>query len=157
LQLDGDTLTGTMLASEGSRTQIENVRYENGQLSFDVPREWNGQRFASQYAGKFDGEQLEGTVEFPRRGSSRTLTWAATRTTPEALARELETAPVAADIDLNDSNYAVWRDHILPTAGDLAWQEIPWLTTFTDGILAADAAGKPLLLWTMNGHPLGCT
>ena len=31
------------------------------------------------------------------------------------------------------------------------------LTTFKDGILAADTAGKPLLLWTMNGHPLGCT
>jgi hypothetical protein len=39
----------------------------------------------------------------------------------------------------------------------LAWQQIPWATTFKDGIVAADAAGKPLLLWTMNGHPLGCT
>ena len=26
-----------------------------------------------------------------------------------------------------------------------------------EGIVAADVAGKPLLLWTMNGHPLGCT
>ena len=62
-----------------------------------------------------------------------------------------------AKVELNDQNYAEWRKHILPDTGELAWQQIPWATTFKDGIVAADAAGKPLLLWTMNGHPLGCT
>ncbi len=62
-----------------------------------------------------------------------------------------------AKVELNDQNYADWRKHILPDTGELAWQQIPWATTFKDGILAADAAGKPLLFWTMNGHPLGCT
>ena len=64
---------------------------------------------------------------------------------------------VEADIDLNDMNYETWRDHILPDLSEMAWNKIPWLSTFHDGILAADAAAKPLLLWTMNGHPLGCT
>src|SRR3954452_2727715 len=68
-----------------------------------------------------------------------------------------QTAPVRAKVELNDKNYADWRKHILPDTGELAWQQIPWATTFKDGIVAADAAGKPLLLWTMNGHPLGCT
>ena len=65
--------------------------------------------------------------------------------------------PAKAKVELNDRNFADWRKHILPDTGGLAWQQIPWETTFRDGIVAADAAGKPLLLWTMNGHPLGCT
>ncbi len=68
-----------------------------------------------------------------------------------------EFPPVAADIDLDEENYKSWRDHILPETSELAWEKIPWLTTFKDGIDAASKAGKPLLLWTMNGHPLGCT
>ena len=60
-------------------------------------------------------------------------------------------------VDLNDANYQVWRDHILPGEKELGWDQIPWLTTFKDGIIAADKEKKPLLLWTMNGHPLGCT
>jgi hypothetical protein len=65
--------------------------------------------------------------------------------------------PAKAKVELNDQNYAAWRKHILPDTGEMAWQQIPWATTFKDGIVTADAAGKPLLLWTMNGHPLGCT
>ena len=64
---------------------------------------------------------------------------------------------VEADIDLSEANYQAWRDHILPNESEMAWEQIPWLTTFKDGIVAANAAEKPLLLWTMNGHPLGCT
>ncbi len=74
-----------------------------------------------------------------------------------ATVAETESPPVAADIDLDEENYKSWRDHILPETSELAWEKIPWLTTFKDGIDAADRAGKPLLLWTMNGHPLGCT
>ncbi len=62
-----------------------------------------------------------------------------------------------ANPELTHENYAAWRDHIAPQASDLGWQQIPWLTTFQDGILAANDAQKPLLFWTMNGHPLGCT
>jgi hypothetical protein len=74
------------------------------------------------------------------------------------LAGQTPDVPAAkAKVELNNQNYADWRKHILPDTGELAWQQIPWATTFKDGIVAADAAGKPLLLWTMNGHPLGCT
>ena len=65
--------------------------------------------------------------------------------------------PFEADIELTDKNYEIWRDHILPDLDEMAWNQIPWLSTFHDGIVSADAAQKPLLLWTMNGHPLGCT
>ena len=59
--------------------------------------------------------------------------------------------------ELTTDTIEKWRDHILPVDDDLSWQQIPWMTTFSDGIKAANDADKPLLLWTMNGHPLGCT
>lgn len=50
-----------------------------------------------------------------------------------------------------------WRDHILPTEAETAWERIPWIPSFAGGILASDERSQPLLLWVMNGHPLGCT
>ena len=62
---------------------------------------------------------------------------------PEALAGQSpEGPPAKAKVELNDRNYADWRKHILPDTGELAWQQIPWSTTFKDGIVAADAAGS---------------
>lgn len=63
----------------------------------------------------------------------------------------------AQDATLTQENLSQWREHILPDGNDLTWQKIPWRITFADGIKAANEADKPLLLWTMNGHPLGCT
>lgn len=57
----------------------------------------------------------------------------------------------------DEKNLAAWRDHILPDASELAFARIPWLPTFWQGIVRAGAEEKPLLLWVMNGHPLGCT
>ncbi|MHC4822444.1 MAG: hypothetical protein ACYTEP_00315 [Planctomycetota bacterium] len=50
-----------------------------------------------------------------------------------------------------------WRDYLLPNPSESAFTTIPWLPTFADGIHRAEAEQKPLLLWVMNGHPLGCT
>ncbi len=58
---------------------------------------------------------------------------------------------------LTSENLAAWREHLLPAESDLVWQKIPWLTTLADGVVAANAADRPLLLWVMNGHPFGCT
>ena len=58
---------------------------------------------------------------------------------------------------LNTDNYKMWKDFIKPTGKELAWVQIPWRSTFYDGLIDADNNQKPLLLWVMNGHPLGCT
>ncbi len=50
-----------------------------------------------------------------------------------------------------------WKRHILPTADELLFETIPWRPSFAEGLRDAAAADKPLLLWVMNGHPLGCT
>ncbi len=36
-------------------------------------------------------------------------------------------------------------------------EEIQWRSTLAAGVREASAAHKPILLWAMNGHPLGCT
>jgi len=61
------------------------------------------------------------------------------------------------DKELNDKNYAAWKNHIQPTSDELAWQKINWLPDLKSGINEATKSGKPILLWTMNGHPFGCT
>ncbi len=66
-------------------------------------------------------------------------------------------APASAQVELTDQNFAAWRDHLLPSAKDVAWESIPWLATLAEGIIVSDQQQKPLLLWMMNGHPLGCT
>jgi len=52
---------------------------------------------------------------------------------------------------------SIWRDHILPTEVERAWTTVPWIPSLAEGLRFPDAASKPLLLWAMNGHPLGCT
>jgi len=59
--------------------------------------------------------------------------------------------------DLNEKTYDMWQEFIRPTKDELAWAEIPWRSTFYDGLVESDREQKPLLLWVMNGHPLGCT
>jgi hypothetical protein len=46
---------------------------------------------------------------------------------------------------------------IKPGAGEDRWAAIPWLTTLWQARQRAAAQGKPILLWEMDGHPLGCT
>jgi hypothetical protein len=157
LRTQDEQLTGELVDYQGAETAIKNVAYEEGNLSFDVQSVWRGQTFISRYVGTLAEDTITGTTRGERRGRTTSVDWVATRTSLEEVSREIESPPVAADIGLNEENYTVWRDHILPNPSEMAWEQIPWLTTFKDGILAADAADKPLLLWTMNGHPLGCT
>ena len=37
------------------------------------------------------------------------------------------------------------------------WTEIPWETDLGEARRRAAREGKPLLMWVMDGHPLGCT
>ncbi len=46
---------------------------------------------------------------------------------------------------------------IQPAADEASWLAIPWETNLTEARRKADAAGRPIFLWEMDGHPLGCT
>ena len=58
---------------------------------------------------------------------------------------------------LTTKNFDMWKNYIIPTEDELAWTRIPWLSSFSEGLTQANAQQKPVLLWVMNGHPLGCT
>ena len=59
--------------------------------------------------------------------------------------------------ELTDKTFAEWRDRIRPKTDDLCFKTVNWLPTFWDGVMAAQKADKPILLYAMNGHPLTCT
>jgi hypothetical protein len=46
---------------------------------------------------------------------------------------------------------------IVPAADELEWRSIPWRAELHSALVEASEAGKPVLLWAMNGHPLGQT
>jgi hypothetical protein len=79
LKLEGDKLTGTMPGRDNSETQIENGKFKDGELSFSVTRERNGQKFTTKYKGKVDGDTIKGTQERERDGKSQSSDWEAKR------------------------------------------------------------------------------
>ncbi len=56
-----------------------------------------------------------------------------------------------------DAVLARWAARVEPAADELSWQTLPWLPSLWEGLVTAGRQEKPLLLWVMNGHPLGCT
>jgi hypothetical protein len=46
---------------------------------------------------------------------------------------------------------------IKPHAAEQKWTEVHWLADLWEARRQAAAQGKPILLWEMDGHPLGCT
>lgn len=57
----------------------------------------------------------------------------------------------------DETSFEAWRDVIRAAPGELEWQDLPWETSYHAGLVAAAEGEKPLLLWAMNGHPMGCT
>ncbi len=75
-----------------------------------------------------------------------------------ALAAGLLTQVTAADEPLTPALADEVARAVQPAAGESAWLEgIPWETDLWEARRKAAAAGKPVFLWEMDGHPLGCT
>ena len=60
-------------------------------------------------------------------------------------------------LELTLDNYRAWMKHIEPSPSEMPWTTIDWQPDLKSGITKAASEDKPILLWTMNGHPLGCT
>jgi len=48
------------------------------------------------------------------------------------------------------------RALIKPRPGEDKWAEIPWMASLWEARQRAATLGKPILLWEMDGNPLGC-
>jgi hypothetical protein len=55
-----------------------------------------------------------------------------------------------------DAQFRELHAKLVPSA-DEKWQSIPWKTDLLQARDEASASKKPVFLWSMNGHPLGCT
>lgn len=66
-------------------------------------------------------------------------------------------AAVPTSAPLDASMLEPLRAWALGTEQDRAWELIDWKYSLADGLQAAAQEGKPLLLWAMNGAPLGAT
>jgi hypothetical protein len=66
-------------------------------------------------------------------------------------------AHAADSLTVSRDNFDDLRRAIRPTETESAWLAIPWRTDLWQARREAAATGKPILLWEMDGHPLGCT
>src|SRR5262245_26201120 len=89
LKLDGDKLTGVYVGRNNQETPIENAKFKDGELSFQVARERDGNRFTMKFQGKVVGDTLRGSTETDFGGQTRSREFEAKRavtSTPSATA-----------------------------------------------------------------------
>lgn len=58
---------------------------------------------------------------------------------------------------LSDENYRQWLELIRPSEAELKWRKMRWHRSLSAAAVEARRLQRPLLLWTMNGHPCGET
>lgn len=75
---EGGNVTGFVLVQE-LKTAIEKGRFKDGQLTFEIPREYGGVKFLSRYAGKLTGDTLKGKIVSGAAPVERTYEWSAKR------------------------------------------------------------------------------
>lgn len=57
---------------------------------------------------------------------------------------------------MTDAEFRAVLAAVRPAAGEDPFATIPWHTSLWDARRQAAREGKPILLWEMDGHPLGC-
>ncbi|MCP4848868.1 MAG: hypothetical protein GY899_13075 [Verrucomicrobiaceae bacterium] len=65
--------------------------------------------------------------------------------------------PVMAKPVVDNNNFNQLHSLIQPTEEETRWLQIPWRTSLWQARIEAAITGKPIYLWEMDGHPLGCT
>jgi hypothetical protein len=79
LKMEGDKLTGGIPGRDGQETKIDEGTFKDGEVSFDVTRERNGQKTTMKYKGKVTGDTIKGTISFERDGQTQSREWEAKR------------------------------------------------------------------------------
>ena len=78
LKLEGDKLTGTVSVLDMA-SNIEDGKYQDGEVSFKVNREMNGNKFTIKYKGKITGDTFKGKRELGQDGQTNTREFEAKR------------------------------------------------------------------------------
>ena len=83
LKLDGEKLTGT-ISGRGGETAIAEAKLKGEDISFQVTREFNGNKVTTKYNGKISGDSIKGKMEFERDGQAQSRDWEAKRESAKA-------------------------------------------------------------------------
>jgi hypothetical protein len=83
LKQEGDKLTGALIADNGPETVIEDGKSNQGGISFKVSRQVGNGMATAEYAGKVDGDTIQGGMRayigFRPKTLPRPAFWQATR------------------------------------------------------------------------------
>jgi hypothetical protein len=72
LKLDGAKLTGTIQRKD-QETPIEDGKFKDGEISFNVSREVKGEKITTKYTGKVTGDTMKGKMESKFGGQDFTV------------------------------------------------------------------------------------
>lgn len=84
LKVEGEKVTGTV-SGRNNDTAIEEGKIKGGEVSFQVTREFNGNKMVIKYTGKVSGDTITGKSEVERDGQAQKRDWVAKR---QAVAKE---------------------------------------------------------------------
>jgi hypothetical protein len=83
LKVEGEKLTGKVITpgrdGQNNETEIADGKLKDGEISFTVTREFNGNKMVSKYSGKVSAEAIKGKIEFERNGEKQSRDWEAKR------------------------------------------------------------------------------
>jgi hypothetical protein len=79
LKVEGDKLTGVYIGRNNMETAITNGSFKDNTVKFDVPLEFNGNKFTIKYSGTLSGDTIKGKTSFDREGQSQERDWEAKR------------------------------------------------------------------------------
>jgi hypothetical protein len=85
LKAEGDKLTGSVVTpgregGEPRTTEISDGKVTGEDISFNVVREFNGNKMTQKFTGKVAGDTIKGKISFQGRdGEERSRDWEATR------------------------------------------------------------------------------
>ena len=79
LKQEGEKVTGVMVGRNGETEIKEGKIDKDGEVSFNVTREFNGNSFTAKYHGKLDGDTIKGKAETAGGDQARSRDWEAKR------------------------------------------------------------------------------
>jgi len=68
----------------------------------------------------------------------------------------LGAAPLMALDALEEREFRELQEQVRPSATE-PWRTIPWRISLLEAQQVAAGEKKPIFIWAMDGHPLGCT
>jgi hypothetical protein len=58
--------------------------------------------------------------------------------------------------ELTRERFLELHEQLQPDPSEV-WRSIPWKTNLLEAQQEAAQQGRPIFIWAMDGHPLGCT